>query len=81
MGTANIAKAKAAPRKAVFPKFIISFSLSSGGGLFPRPANLFCLPMGNIPYPGFSDLHLCIRTANLPRIYHRDLQDGNVSVC
>jgi len=37
--------------------------------------------MGNIPYPGFSDLHLCIRTANLPRIYHRDLQDGNVSVC
>ncbi|WP_210165035.1 hypothetical protein, partial [Agrobacterium tumefaciens] len=36
---------------------------------------------GNIELSHFSDLHLCIRTANLPRIYHRDPQDGNVSVC
>lgn len=36
---------------------------------------------GIIELSRFSDLHLCIRTANLPRIYHRDPQDGNVSVC
>jgi hypothetical protein len=80
MGTAKIAKAKAAPRKADFPKFIICFSLSSA-----RVLALFRQSVppeaGNIQLPGFSDLHLRIRTANLPRIYHRDLQDGNVSVC
>jgi len=42
----------------------MSFSLSSGRVLFPRPANLFCLSMGSSAPPAFQTC----TSASAPRI-------------